>query len=84
MVVINKFSILESRIQSLLEIIQQLTSANVIQADLRTIGLKNPIQTTCDLPFGTDENQPADSESNSGEEDSSGLNANSSPETVNA
>ncbi|MBP7167361.1 MAG: hypothetical protein KBB64_06855 [Bacteroidia bacterium] len=83
-VVINKFSILESRIQSLLEIIQQLTADNVIQADLRTIGLKNPIQTTGDIPFSADENQPADSESNSGEEDSSGLNANSSPETVNA
>ena len=44
-VVINKFSVLESRIQSLLEIIQTLVANQVIQADLRTIGLKNPIHT---------------------------------------
>lgn len=45
-VVVNKFSVLESRIQSLLEIIQTLYAQGVIQADLRSIGLKNPIQTT--------------------------------------
>lgn len=45
-VVINKFSVLESRIQSLLEIIQTLYAQGVLQADLRSIGLKNPIQTT--------------------------------------
>lgn len=45
-VVVNKFSVLESRIQSLLEIIQTLNSQGAIQADLRTIGLKNPIQTS--------------------------------------
>lgn len=44
-VVINKFSVLESRIQSLLEIIQTLVAQQVINADLRTIGLKNPIHT---------------------------------------
>lgn len=44
-VVINKFSILESRIQSLLEIIQTLTAQRILQVDLRTIGLKNPIFT---------------------------------------
>jgi len=45
-VVINKFSVLESRIQSLLEIIQTLVGTNTIQVDLRTIGLKNTIQST--------------------------------------
>ena len=58
-VVINKFSVLESRIQSLLEIIQTLVANQVIQADLRTIGLKNPIHTH-ELAFeestNTDEN----------------------------
>ncbi|MBK9637611.1 MAG: hypothetical protein IPO63_07270 [Bacteroidetes bacterium] len=43
-VVINKFSVLESRIQSLLEIIQSLVESKTIQVDLRTIGLKNKIQ----------------------------------------
>ncbi len=43
-VVINKFSVLESRIQSLLEIIQSLVESRTIQLDLRTIGLKNKIQ----------------------------------------
>ena len=43
-VVINKFSVLESRIQSLLEIIQSLVESRTIQVDLRTIGLKNKIQ----------------------------------------
>lgn len=44
-VVINKFSVLESRIQSLLEIIQSLVESGTIEVDLRTIGLKNKIQT---------------------------------------
>jgi hypothetical protein len=44
-VVINKFSVLESRIQSLLEIIQSLVESRTIEVDLRTIGLKNKIQT---------------------------------------
>ncbi|MBK7964266.1 MAG: hypothetical protein IPK10_02380 [Bacteroidetes bacterium] len=43
-VVINKFSVLESRIQSLLEIIQSLVESKTIEVDLRTIGLKNKIQ----------------------------------------
>ncbi len=43
-VVINKFSVLESRIQSLLEIIQSLVESKTIVVDLRTIGLKNKIQ----------------------------------------
>ncbi|MFM7014705.1 MAG: hypothetical protein ACKOX3_00100 [Bacteroidota bacterium] len=42
-VVINKFSTLESRIQALLEIINTLNTNSQIQVDLRTIGLKNPI-----------------------------------------
>ena len=43
-VVINKFTVLESRIQSLLEIIQSLVESRTIEVDLRTIGLKNKIQ----------------------------------------
>lgn len=50
-VVINKFSVLESRIQSLLEIIQSLVESKTIEVDLRTIGLKNKIQTN-ELNFG--------------------------------
>jgi hypothetical protein len=50
-VVINKFSAPESRMQSLLEIIQGLSAAGFIQADLRSIGLKNPIQTADSLSF---------------------------------
>ena len=42
-VVINKFSTLESRIQALLEIIQGLNAGGEITVDLRQIGLKNPI-----------------------------------------
>ena len=42
-VVINKFSILESRIQALIEIITTLNANNQIKVDLRDIGLKNPI-----------------------------------------
>jgi hypothetical protein len=42
-VVINKFSTLESRIQALIEIITTLNANNQIQVDLRDIGLKNPI-----------------------------------------
>jgi hypothetical protein len=42
-VVINKFSTLESRIQALIEIINHLTNGGQINADLRTVGLKNPI-----------------------------------------
>lgn len=52
-VVINKFSVLESRIQSLLEIIQTLVASNTIQVDLRTIGLKNTIQ-PAELNFDTE------------------------------
>ncbi|MBL7924412.1 MAG: hypothetical protein JNL88_09445 [Bacteroidia bacterium] len=44
-VVINKFTVLESRIQSLIEIIQTLSAQQAIHADLRSVGLKNPIQT---------------------------------------
>ena len=47
-VVINKFSTLESRIQALLEIIQSLNSEGQISVDLRQIGLKNPIITKND------------------------------------
>lgn len=50
-VVINKFSAPESRMQSLLEIIQGLTASGAIHADLRSIGLKNPIQISDSLTF---------------------------------
>lgn len=50
-VVINKFSVLESRIQSLLEIVNTLSANHALSGDLRTIGLKNPIQTTGALSF---------------------------------
>lgn len=53
-VVINKFSVLESKVQSLLEIIQTLYGRQQISADLRSIGLKNPIQTTGTLDFQTE------------------------------
>lgn len=43
-VVVNKFSTLESRIQSLLEIINQLSAGGQLVADLRSVGLKNPIR----------------------------------------
>lgn len=43
-VVVNKFSTLESRIQSLLEIINQLSADGRINSDLRVIGLNNPIR----------------------------------------
>jgi hypothetical protein len=43
-VVVNKFSTLESRIQALLEIINQLSTGGQLVADLRSIGLKNPIR----------------------------------------
>lgn len=66
-VVINKFTAPESRMQSLLEIIQGLTASGALVADLRTIGLKNPIQSTAELEFGTepvdalvDENVPVE------------------------
>lgn len=42
-VVINKFSSLESRIQALIEIITTLNANDRIHVDLRDIGLKNPI-----------------------------------------
>jgi hypothetical protein len=42
-VVINKFSTLESRIQALIEIITTLNANNQIKVDFRDIGLKNPI-----------------------------------------
>lgn len=43
-VVVNKFSTLESRIQSLLEIIGQLSAGGQLVADLRSVGMKNPIR----------------------------------------
>lgn len=58
-VVINKFTVLESRIQSLLEIIQSLVDSNTIQIDLRTIGLKNKIQSTEELPFDPEFSDPS-------------------------
>ena len=42
-VVINKFSTLESRIQALIEIITTLNANNQLKVDFRDIGLKNPI-----------------------------------------
>ncbi len=42
-VVINKFSTLESRIQALTEIIISLTKGGQISTDLRSVGLKNPM-----------------------------------------
>ncbi|MFM2156299.1 MAG: hypothetical protein RL516_1048 [Bacteroidota bacterium] len=42
-VVINKFSTLESRIQALIEIITTLNNSGQIKVDFRDIGLKNPI-----------------------------------------
>ena len=42
-VVINKFSTLESRIQALIEIITTLNTSGQIKVDLRDIGLKNPM-----------------------------------------
>jgi hypothetical protein len=60
-VVINKFSAPESRMQSLLEIIQVLTASGALVADLRSIGLKNPIQSTAELEFGNDSTEPVDS-----------------------
>ncbi|CAN5642537.1 hypothetical protein BH11BAC2_BH11BAC2_19100 [soil metagenome] len=47
-VVINKFSTLESRIQALMEIVQRLTADGQIHADLRQVGLNNPIRTMND------------------------------------
>ncbi|MFN6092023.1 MAG: hypothetical protein ACK44N_06385 [Bacteroidota bacterium] len=55
-VVINKFSTLESRIQALIEIITTLNANNQIQVDLRDIGLKNPIvskEESMELDFAT-------------------------------
>ncbi len=49
-VVINKFSTLESRIQALIEIITTLNANNQIAVDLREIGLKNPIVSKEDNP----------------------------------
>lgn len=45
-VVINKFSTLESRIQALTEIIYALSETGEITADLRQAGLKNKIRST--------------------------------------
>lgn len=73
-VVINKFSVLESRIQSLLEIIQTLNAQGVIQADLRTIGLKNPIQTTGTLELQEDQTQEVSAEIATDENRESGEN----------
>jgi hypothetical protein len=53
-VVINKFSTLESRIQALVEILQNLVAEGVIQTDLRLIGLKNPMITTNQNEIGFD------------------------------
>lgn len=64
-VVINKFSVLESKVQSLLEIIQSLYGRQLIKADLRSIGLKNPIQTTGTLDF---QNEAMAQDSQVGEE----------------
>jgi len=50
-VVINKFSAPESRMQALLEIIQGLSLSGAIHADLRSIGLKNAIQSADSLAF---------------------------------
>lgn len=54
-VVINKFSAPESRMQSLLEIIRGLAAAGAITADLKIIGLQNPLQTgALDFPDAGD------------------------------
>ena len=44
-VVINKFSTLESRIQALMEIIQAMSNSGLLTSDLKQVGLKNPIIT---------------------------------------
>ena len=49
-VVINKFSTLESRIQALIEIITTLNANNQIKVDFRDIGLKNPIVSIAENP----------------------------------
>jgi hypothetical protein len=59
-VVINKFSTLESRIQALVEILQNLVAEGVIQTDLRLIGLKNPMITTNQNEFGFQDEQVID------------------------
>ncbi len=56
-VVVNKFSVLESRIQSLLEIVSALKANNAIQQDLKEIGLKNPIQKTSAELFDFESNK---------------------------
>jgi hypothetical protein len=68
-VVINKFSTLESRIQALIEIIIHLTNSGEINADLRSVGLKNPILSSDnsnqkEISFDAEVNEPA-SDSNS-------------------
>jgi hypothetical protein len=68
-VVINKFSTLESRIQALIEIINHLTNSGEINADLRSVGLKNPILSSDnsnqkEISFDAEVNEPA-SDSNS-------------------
>ncbi len=42
-VVINKFSTLESRIQALMEIIQAMAASGLLNSDLKQVGMKNPI-----------------------------------------
>jgi len=44
-VVINKFSSLESRIQALTEIILAMSASGLLNSDLKQAGLKNPIKT---------------------------------------
>lgn len=71
-VVINKFSTLESRIQALTEIIVSLTKGGQINADLRTVGLKNPMVDAAqeaEIDFDAQESTdvPSEESSNTGE-----------------
>ena len=71
-VVINKFSTLESRIQALTEIIVALTKGGQISADLRSVGLKNPMvdgSQDAEIEFDAPESTslPAEESSNTGE-----------------
>ena len=58
-VVINKFSTLESRIQALMEIIQAMAASGLLNSDLKQAGMKNPIvtkdlSTDIEIEFGND------------------------------
>lgn len=71
-VVINKFSTLESRIQALTEIIVSLTKGGQINADLRSVGLKNPMvdsASDAEIDFNEPESTdvPSEESSNTGE-----------------